>query len=112
MLSDLRESGGIEQDADIIMMLYREDYYDRDNPDIKGIAEVIVGKQRNGPTGAVKLKWIPEYGIFTNLEEAHIGPPPPTPSDPGPSRGGKGPSSPGSSGPAPSAGGEIKNFAP
>lgn len=67
MLSDLRESGSIEQDADVIMMLYREDYYDRDNPDIKGLAEVIVAKQRNGPTDIVKLKWVPEYGLFENL---------------------------------------------
>jgi replicative DNA helicase len=67
MLSDLRESGSIEQDADVIMMIYREDYYDRENPEIKGIAEIIVGKQRNGPTDAVKLRWIPEYGIFDNL---------------------------------------------
>ncbi len=84
MLSDLRESGSIEQDADIIMMLYREDYYDRDNPDIKGIAEVIIGKQRNGPTGKVKLKWIPEQGVFKNLELGGQGPTPPPPSAPPP----------------------------
>jgi len=66
MLSDLRESGSIEQDADVIMMLYREDYYDRNNPEIKGLAEVIVAKQRNGPTDIVKLRWTPEYGIFEN----------------------------------------------
>lgn len=82
MLSDLRESGSIEQDADIIMMLYREDYYDRDNPDIKGLAEVIIGKQRNGPTGTVKLKWIPEYGIFENRTDDRMGPPPPMPTEP------------------------------
>ena len=66
MLSDLRESGSIEQDADVIMMLYREDYYDRNNPEIKGLAEVIVAKQRNGPTDIVKLKWVPEFGLFEN----------------------------------------------
>lgn len=66
MLSDLRESGSIEQDADVIMMLYREDYYDRDNPEIKGLAEVIIAKQRNGPTDTVKLKWMPEFGLFDN----------------------------------------------
>jgi replicative DNA helicase len=64
MLSDLRESGSIEQDADVIAMLYREDYYERENPEVKGLAEVIIAKQRNGPTGTVKLKWIPEYGVF------------------------------------------------
>lgn len=84
MLSDLRESGSIEQDADVIMMIYREDYYDRDNPEIKGIAEIIVGKQRNGPVDTVKLRWIPEYGIFDNLirggpEAPMPDMPPPTP---------------------------------
>lgn len=82
MLSDLRESGSIEQDADVIMMIYREDYYDRDNPEIKGVAEVIIGKQRNGPTDTVKLKWIPEYGLFDNLVRGPEAPmpeaPPPT----------------------------------
>lgn len=83
MLSDLRESGSIEQDADVIMMIYREDYYDRDNPEIKGIAEIIIGKQRNGPTDTVKLRWKPEYGIFENLVRGPDAPmpdaPPPTP---------------------------------
>lgn len=81
MLSDLRESGSIEQDADIIMMLFREDYYDRDNPDIKGLAEVIIGKQRNGPTGTVKLRWRPEYGVFENLDASYGGPTPPPPDE-------------------------------
>lgn len=79
MLSDLRESGSIEQDADVIAMLYREDYYDRDNPEIKGNAEVIIGKQRNGPTDAVKLKWSPEFGLFENLVQGPNAPMPDTP---------------------------------
>mgnify|MGYP001259047841 CR=1 FL=1 len=81
MLSDLRESGSIEQDADVIMMLFREDYYDRDKPEIKGVAEVIIGKQRNGPTDTVKLRWVPEYGIFDNLVR---GPEAPMPDSPKP----------------------------
>lgn len=86
MLSDLRESGSIEQDADLIMMLYREEYYERDNPDVKGQAEVIVGKHRNGPTGVVKLQWIPEIGQFANPTAEALGPEPPMPPPP-PQRG-------------------------
>ena len=66
MLSDLRESGSIEQDADIVMMLYRDEYYSPDTPD-RGIAEVIVAKHRNGPTGTVKLLFDPQFTKFKNL---------------------------------------------
>jgi len=66
LLSDLRESGSIEQDADIVMMLYREEYYTPDTPD-RGIAEVIIAKHRNGPTGTVKLLFDPQFTKFKNL---------------------------------------------
>lgn len=67
MLSDLRDSGAIEQDADVVMFLYRDDYYNHDS-DKKGILEVIIAKQRNGPIGTVELAWLPEYTKFANLE--------------------------------------------
>lgn len=66
MLSDLRESGAIEQDADVVMFLYRDDYYNKDT-DTPNIAEVIIAKQRNGPIGTVNLLWQPEYTKFVNL---------------------------------------------
>lgn len=66
MMSDLRESGSIEQDADLVMMLYRESYYDPDTAD-QGIAELILTKHRNGPTGTVKLLFEPDYTRFRNL---------------------------------------------
>ena len=69
MLSDLRESGAIEQDADIVMFIYRDDYYHPDS-DRKGIAEIIVAKQRNGPIGNTELRWIPDLTRFANLEGA------------------------------------------
>ena len=69
MLSDLRESGAIEQDADIVMFIYRDDYYHEDSED-RGIAEIILAKQRNGPIGTVQLKWIPELTRFANLSGA------------------------------------------
>ena len=68
MLSDLRESGAIEQDADVVMFLYREDYYKPDT-EKKGVAEVIIAKQRNGPIGTVELAWLPKYTKFANLQK-------------------------------------------
>ena len=69
MLSDLRESGAIEQDADVVMFLYRDDYYNHDS-EKKGITEIIIAKQRNGPIGTVELAWLPEYQKFANLEHS------------------------------------------
>jgi replicative DNA helicase len=66
LLSDLRDSGAIEQDADMVMFLYRDEYYNSDSDD-KGIAEVIVGKHRNGPTGKVQLAWMEQYTKFASL---------------------------------------------
>lgn len=67
MLSDLRESGAIEQDADVVMFIYRDDYYNKDSEN-KNIAEIILAKQRNGPIGTVNLVWLPQYTKFANME--------------------------------------------
>ena len=69
MLSDLRESGSIEQDADVVMFIYRDEYYNEDS-EKKGIAEIIVDKQRNGSTGSVELVWLGQYTKFGNKERA------------------------------------------
>ena len=67
MLSDLRDSGAIEQDADIVMFLYREDYY-REDTENRNIAECIVAKNRHGETGKIPLRWSPEYTTFSTVE--------------------------------------------
>ena len=70
MLSDLRESGAIEQDADIVMFLYRDDYYNEDS-DTHNLAECIIAKNRHGETGTVELQWLPEYTTFSSIDRRH-----------------------------------------
>lgn len=82
-LSDLRESGAIEQDADLVAFLYRDEYYNRKSPEVN-VAEVIVAKHRNGPVGNFKLRFVKKYGIFRDLPQGNIDPehiklPPPKP---------------------------------
>ena len=67
MLSDLRESGSIEQDADVVMFIYREDYYDKDTPK-KDLADILVAKHRNGPTGKIQLRFFGQQTRFVDLE--------------------------------------------
>ena len=73
MLSDLRESGAIEQDADLVLFIFREEYYKPNKPEAQGIAEVIIGKHRNGPTGHISLAFLAELAQFASLEENRSG---------------------------------------
>lgn len=73
MLSDLRDSGAIEQDADSVMFLYRDEYYNND-PEKKNMAKCIIAKNRHGSTGTVELGWFGQYTKFTNLETTHVEP--------------------------------------
>ena len=69
MMSDLRESGAIEQDADVVMFIYRDDYYNKDT-ELKNVAEIIIAKQRNGAIGTINLTWLPQYTKFANIERS------------------------------------------
>ncbi|HVT96986.1 MAG TPA: replicative DNA helicase [Acidobacteriaceae bacterium] len=69
ILSDLRESGSIEQDADVVAFIHRESYYNREDPDLEHKAEIIIAKQRNGPTGSIDVGWVSDYTLFADLDE-------------------------------------------
>jgi replicative DNA helicase len=70
-LSDLRESGSIEQDADVVMFIHRPEYYDRDNPELEGKAKIIIAKQRNGPTESVQMAFLKQFTRFDNLDKSY-----------------------------------------
>ncbi|MBF0109031.1 MAG: replicative DNA helicase [Magnetococcales bacterium] len=74
ILSDLRESGSIEQDADVVMFIHREEYYKKDDPSLQGLGEVIIAKHRNGPVGIVKLAFVNKFTRFDNLEDREFNP--------------------------------------
>jgi replicative DNA helicase len=73
LLSDLRESGSIEQDADVVAFIHREEYYNRDDEELRGKAEIIVAKQRNGPTGSVHLLYLSDFTLFANPAKGDAG---------------------------------------